>query len=339
MGKQTILMGMPWDAYSRTFRASEQERLKSRFEILAPETKPTTDDLIALADGRQLTAVLTTWGAPAFPTAFWQTHPECKFFGHMAGSVKHFFPDDTAHYLLDHGVTVVCGQLGLGINVVEATIGLMIGCSRHWGTLWHKTRYEGGWRDNEVPYEPQGLLGATVGIVAASAIGRMVIEFLKPFRCQVLCYDPYLSDYDAGKLGVEKVELHDLLQRSDIISMHHPQTPGTDRMIGQAEFDCIRDGALFINTARPRALDPEALLAAAKQQRFTIALDVTEPEPLPADHPLRELPNVWILPHRAGTGLYGSLHVGDIVMEGLDEFLTGRPISQRYPIERLELMA
>jgi phosphoglycerate dehydrogenase-like enzyme len=330
---------MPWDAYSRTFRASEQERLRDRFEVIAPATKPTTEDLIALAEGKQIDAVITVWGAPPFPTAFWKAHPECKFFGHMAGSVKHFFPDDTAQHLLDTGVVVVCGQLGLGINVVEATIGLMISCSRHWGTLWHKTRYEGGWRDNSVPYEPQGLLGATVGIVAASAIGRLTIEFLKPFRCQVLCYDPFLSDYDAGQLGVEKVELHDLLKRSDIISMHHPQTPGTDRMIGQAEFACIRDGALFINTARPRALDPEALLAAAKEQRFTIALDVTEPEPLPADHPLRELPNVWILPHRAGTGQYGSLLVGDIVMEGLDEFVTGRPISQRYPIERLELMA
>lgn len=339
MDKQTVLLGMPWEAYSRTFRASEQDRLRSRFEVLAPASKPTTDDLLALADGHALTAVITTWGAPAFPAAFWQAHPECKFFGHMAGSVKHFFPDDTAQYLVDHEIQVVCGQLGLGINVAEATLGLMIACSRHWGTFWHGCRHDGTWRIDSVPFEPQGLLGATVGIVAASAIGRLVIDLLKPFHCQVLVYDPYLSDYDAGKLGVEKCELHDLLRRSDIISMHHPQTAGTDRMIGKAEFDCIRDGALLINTARPRALDPEALLAAAQEQRFTIALDVTEPEPLPADHPLRPLPNVWIVPHRAGVGLYGSLLVGDLVMEGLDEFLTGRPLTHPYPVDRLDLMA
>ncbi|NUP99603.1 MAG: hydroxyacid dehydrogenase [Armatimonadetes bacterium] len=339
MSKRTILLGMPLTAYERTFRPSEQERLFSLYDVLVPEAKPSTADLLALSDGRQVDAVVTVWGAPAFPVAFWQAHPECGFFGHMAGSVKHFFPDDTPQYLVDHNITVVAGQIGLGVNVAETTIGLMIAIPRHWGTMWQACRYEGAWRIDSVPYEPQGLLGATVGIIAASAIGRLVIDLLKPFSCRVLCYDPYLTEYQAGQLGVEKVELHDLLRRSDIISMHHPQTPETDRMIGAAEFAQIRDGATFINTARPRAIDPDALLAAARENRFQIALDVTEPEPLPAEHPLRDCPNVWILPHRAGTGKYGSFMVGDIVMEGLDEHFQGRPARSRYPIERLELMA
>ncbi len=339
MTKRTVLMGMPRSGYDRTFRRSEQERLEQLYNVIWPTAKPTTEDLLKLAEGQHLAAVITTWGAPAFPVAFWEAHPECKFFGHMAGSVKHFFPDPTPQYLVDHGITVVAGQIGLGINVAEATVGLMIALSRHWGTMWHACRHEGTWRIDSVPFEPQGLLGATVGIVSASVIGRMVMDLIKPFRCHVLCYDPYLSEYAAGQLGVERVELHELLSRADIISMHHPQTPETDRMIGRAEFAQIRDGAVFINTARPRALDPEALLEAAQQNRFQIALDVTEPEPLPADHALRACPNVWIMPHRAGTGQYGSLLVGDVVMEGLDEFLQGRPITRRYPIERLHLMA
>ncbi|MCC7492710.1 MAG: hydroxyacid dehydrogenase [Fimbriimonadaceae bacterium] len=339
MSKRTVLMAMPREAYARTLRASETARLESLYEVIWPATKPTTAELIALGAGHELAAVLTVWGAPAVPVEFWQAHPECHFFGHCAGSVKHFFPDPTPQYLLDHQITVVAGQIGLGINVAEATIGLMIALSRRWGTLWHACRHERAWRIDSVPGEPQGLLGATVGLVAASAIGKMVIEMLRPFRCQVLVYDPYLSDREAGRLGVERVELHELLSRADIISMHHPQTPETDRLIGAAEFAQIRDGAVFINTARPRALDPDALLAAAQQQRFEIALDVTEPEPLPADHALRACPNVWIMPHRAGTGQYGSLLVGDLVMEGLDQHLQGRPVTSRYPIERLHLMA
>lgn len=339
MDKRTVLLGMPRSAYARTFRASEQARLDRLYEVIEPAEKPTTEDLLKLTEGRQLDAVITTWGAPAFPVAFWQAHPECKFFGHMAGSVKHFFPNDTPQYLVEHDIVVVAGQIGLGVNVAEATIGLMISLSRHWGTYWHKCRHEGTWRVPDIPEEPQGLLGATVGLVSASAIGRIVVEMLQPFHCRILCYDPYLSEYEAGKLGVERVELHELLAQSDIISMHHPQTPETDRMIGAAEFAQIRDGALFINTARPRALDPDALLAAAQEQRFTIALDVTEPEPLPKDHPLRALENVWIVPHRAGVGEYGSKLVGDIVMEGLDEYFQGRPISRRYPVERLDRMA
>ncbi|MBI5831213.1 MAG: hydroxyacid dehydrogenase [Armatimonadetes bacterium] len=339
MSRKTVLMAMPRSAYSRTFRAEEQERLIRDFDVIWPESNPSAADMLALADGRQIDAVITVWGAPAFPTAFWQAHPECRFFGHMAGSVKHFFPDATPQYLLDHGITVVSGQFGLGINVAEMTVACMVTLARQFPLLWRKLRDEGAWRVPEVPFEPQGLLGATVGLVAASVIGRLVIEMIKPFRCRVLVFDPYLPDDKAAELGVEKVSLERLLAESDIISMHHPQTPETDRMIGAAQFKLIRDGAVFINTARPRALDPEALLAAAQEQRFTIALDVTEPEPLPADHALRALPNVWLTPHVAGTGRYGALMVGDIVMESLDQHLAGQPVTWRYPIERLDLMA
>lgn len=338
MSQPTVLLGMPREAYNRTCRASEQERLFQRFRVLEPTGKPTTESVTELAAGAELTAVITVWGAPAFPRAFWEAHPECKFFGHMAGSVRHFFPDDTPRYLLDHGITVVCGQHGLGINVAECTIGLMIALSRRFGDLWAVTR-AGGWRAEELPGEPQGLLGATVGLVSASAIGRMVVEMLRPFRCRVLMYDPYLSEYEAGQLGVERCELRELLATADIVSLHHPQTPETDRMIGAEELACLRDGAVFINTARPRAIDPEALLAEARRGRVQFALDVTEPEPLPGDHPLRALPNVWIHPHRAGVGRYGSMMVGDIVMESLDAHLAGRPIAWRYPLERLERMA
>lgn len=339
MAKRTVLLGMPLSGYQRTCPESEQARLFELYRVLVPEAKPTTEDLLQLAAGHELSAVLTTWGAPAFPVAFWEAHPECKFFGHLAGSVKHFFPDDTPQYLLDHGITVVAGQYGLGINVAETTIGLMIALSRRWGTHWNACRFDGKWGLSELPAEPQTLLGATVGIVAASAIGKMVIEMLQPFRCNILCFDPYLPAYDAGRLGVTKVALDTLLSESDIISLHHPQTPETDRLLGAREFGLIRDGAVFINTARPRALEPAALLAAAQENRFQIALDVTEPEPLPADHPLRQCENVWLMPHRAGTGFYGSQQVGRIVLEGLDQFLQGRPVTSRYPLERLEQMA
>ncbi|MBI2301780.1 MAG: hydroxyacid dehydrogenase [Armatimonadetes bacterium] len=339
MNRRTILMGMPWPAYDRTFAPADQERAKALYDLVVPDTRPTTEELLALADGRSLDAVVTVWGAPPLPVAFWEAHPECRFFGHMAGSVKHFFPGDTPQYLLDHGITVVCGQHGLGINVAECTVGLMIALSRRWGTLWHECRYEGIWGSDRTPYEPQTLLGATVGIVSASAIGRMVVEMIRPFGCRVLCYDPYLTDYEAGRLGVESVPLERLLAESDIISMHHPQTPETDRMIGARELGLIRDGAVFINTARPRAIDPEALLAEAQRGRLQIALDVTEPEPLPSEHPLRSCENVWIMPHRAGTGRHGSHRVGQIVMQGLDECFQGRAVAARYPIERLSLMA
>jgi phosphoglycerate dehydrogenase-like enzyme len=337
--KQTVLLGMPRAGFARTFRPTGQEELWRAFEVLEPGEKPTTEDLLALAAGRDLCAVLTTWGAPAFPVAFWEAHPECRFFGHLAGTVRHFFPDDTPQWLLDHGVTVISGQYGLGINVAEMTVGLMITLSRGFATLWRATRDEGAWRVPEVATDPQGLLGATVGLVGASAVGKLVIELLKPFRCRVRVYDPYLDEAAAAALGVERASLEQVLAESDIVSLHHPQTLETDRLLGSAQLTLIRDGALLINTARPRVFDPEALLAAARENRFQIALDVTEPEPLPADHPLRACPNVWITPHVAGGGRYGALMVGDLVMESLRQHLAGEPVRWRYPLERLDQMA
>lgn len=339
MSRPTVLLAMPPAAYARTLRPEGRARLEEQFNLLEPDHNPTTAELLALAEGHELVAVLTVWGAPAFPVEFWQAHPECRFFGHLAGSVKHFFPDDTPQYLLDHGISVVCGQYGLGINVAEMTVGTMISVKRGFPVLWRATRDEGAWRVPAVPTDPQGLLGATVGLVSASMVGRLVVELLKPFRCRILMFDPFLSEEGAAALGVERATLDEVLSRSDIISLHHPQTPETDRMIGAAQFALIRDGALLINTARPRGLDPDALLDAARAGRFDIVLDVTEPEPLPADHPLRACPNVYITGHVAGGGRYGALLVGDIVLESLAAHLAGEPLKWRYPVERLEQMA
>src|SRR5262249_38303951 len=151
--------------------------------------------------------------------------------------------------------------------------------------------------DPAVPHGGRYLRGAVVGLVSASTVGREVIRLLQPFDVTILLYDPYLTDADVRSLGVTKGSLDELFGRSEIVSLHAPSIPATRHMIGAEQLRRLRDGALLINTSRGSVIDHDALVAEARAGRIRVLLDVTDPEPLPLDHPLRALPNVQLTPH------------------------------------------
>ena len=106
------------------------------------------------------------------------------------------------------------------------------------------------------------LYGKRVGVVAASLTGRAFIRLLQPFGCDVLVYDPYLSPERAAALGVRLVDdLGELMATCDVVSNHAPTTPETDGLISAGALARLRDGALFVNTARAAAIDYTALMA------------------------------------------------------------------------------
>jgi phosphoglycerate dehydrogenase-like enzyme len=110
-------------------------------------------------------------------------------------------------------------------------------------------------------------------------------------------------------------------------------------MIGARQLARLRNGALLINTSRGSVLDHEALLHEAQTGRIRVVLDVTEPEPLPADHPLRPLPNVSLTPHMSGTGAYGYFKIGDMTLEALEAGFAERPVVGAVDWSRYELLA
>jgi phosphoglycerate dehydrogenase-like enzyme len=115
-----------------------------------------------------------------------------------------------------------------------------------------------------------------------------------------------------------------LLTTADVISLHMAVTDATRGMLGAREFGLIKEGAVFINSARSAILDSEALVAALRTNRFHAFLDVYDTEPLPLDDPLRSLPNAFITPHIAGdtTGMF--IRCGRIAIERLREYFTGQ---------------
>ncbi len=166
---------------------------------------------------------------------------------------------------------------------------------------------------------------AVIGLIGVGRIGRLAAQHFRSFGASVIAYDPFLSDRDAAALGIRTVSLEEALRTADVISMHMAVTDVTRRMLGAREFGWIKDGAIFINSARSALLDTEAFVAELRKGRFHAYLDVYDTEPLPLDDPLRALDNVFLTPHIAGdtTGMF--LRCGANAIERLREFFAAQP--------------
>lgn len=139
--------------------------------------------------------------------------------------------------------------------------------------------------------------GATLGIVGFGRIGQAVARRAKGFGMRVL-YHGGSDRQTAAEIGAEERTLDDLLRESDFVSLHVPMKPETHHLIGTAQFALMKPTAILINVARGAVVDPVALYTALRSKRIcAAALDVTEPEPIPADHLLLTLDNCLIVPH------------------------------------------
>jgi phosphoglycerate dehydrogenase-like enzyme len=152
-----------------------------------------------------------------------------------------------------------------------------------------------------------------------------VIELLGSFDFTVLLYDPYLADDDPVLADATRAGLDELFRRSSIVSVHAPLLPETTGMIGRRQLDLMRPGSVLINTARGAIVDHDALVQAVRAKGVRAILDVTAPEPLPAGHPLRELPGVILTPHVAGSRGNELRRLGESAVRELELLAAGRP--------------
>lgn len=285
-------------------------------------------------------ALVTGWGTPPLSEAVFERGSGLRIIAHSAGSVKHLVTREMIDaYLIPRDITIFSANKAIAHNVAEGAIGMLIMTSRRWIEFANNFRETGTWRPKDVPTNGQYLLGSTLGLVSASAVAREVIRLLQPWDLRILCYDPHLSEDGARELGVEKVELDELFERSDLISVHAPKIPETTHMIGEKQLGLMRDGATLVNTSRGSVIDHDALLREAQTGRIVVCLDVTEPEPLPPDSPFRHLKNVIIIPHQTGAGYYGYFKIGEQTLQALRDKFAGRPVFGAVDFSRWEQLA
>ncbi|MBV9805256.1 MAG: D-glycerate dehydrogenase [Solirubrobacterales bacterium] len=186
---------------------------------------------------------------------------------------------------------------------------------------WEPARYLGA-----------AVQGATLGIVGLGRIGRAVARRALGFEMTVLYAGgggPGLGEAarDGGAGTVSEVSLSELLERSDFVSLHCPLTPATHHLIDAAALERMRPNAILVNSARGPIVDPEALRSALVAGQIAgAALDVTEPEPLPADDPLLSAPGVIVVPHIGSATRQAREQMAELAVANLLAGLDGTPM-------------
>ncbi|MGW5862566.1 hydroxyacid dehydrogenase [Streptomyces sp. NPDC055239] len=323
---------MSAEVADRVFAPDIRERLARSVE-LAPAllTGPLTgaDARAVLADTEIL---VTGWNCPPVTAEVLAHAPRLRALVHAAGSVKPVVTDA----LWDRGVAVSSAADANAGPVVAYTLAAITFASK--GALSTAAGYTAGWP----PFtERNGADARTIGIIGASRIGRGVIAALRASDAalRVLLTDPYVSREEAAGLGVELVDLSELCRSSSIVSVHAPQLPETLGMVSEEMLKLIPDGGTVINTARGALVDTEALARECGSGRLDAFLDVTDPEPLPAGHPLLVLPNVLVTPHVAGAQGSEVRRLGEYAVGEVERFVRGEELRGRLLREDLPRMA
>lgn len=203
--------------------------------------------------------------------------------------------------------------------VAELAVALLFACTR--GVVGADADVRAGqiFKDGTIPYQrfrAFEIAGQTVGLVGLGAVGRAARWRFRGLGMEVIAYDPYAPE--------STVSLEELLERSDVISMHAPVTAETTGMIGAEEFAAMRDGVTFLNTARAALHDTDALVGALRSGKVGAAgLDHFEGESLATDHPLTELPSVVLTPHIGGATYDTESNHTRIIAEDLCRLLAG----------------
>ena len=227
--------------------------------------------------------------------------------------------------ILEMGIPVANNGGANAISVSEQTIALMIGINRNLMAQWDSTTRRREWRSDLYQTDLSEVTDKTVGIVGLGRIGRQVAKRLTGFDTRTIYYDIEEIPQDVREaVKAEPVSFDELLETSDIVSMHVPLTRRTRGMMSDREFGMMKPTAFLINLCRGPVVDEAALYRALTEGQIAGAgLDVLEVEPTPADNPLFDLDNVIITPHMAGQSQETALRAAHFAIGNILRVLNG----------------
>lgn len=302
---------VPSPLRERLFSPADQDRLNKSGQVSWCEKALSEEEAVEFL--RDCEIAIGSWGTPFPSQLIMDGCKKLRLWEHAAGTVKQMFGPHLA------GRDLIIGSCAPGNaeSVAEFTLGVMI--------MGIKCVFENAMANRSAtaqqPPASKSLFMSTVGIIAASQVGRRVIKLLQPFAPRILLYDPYVSEAEAKKMGVELfTDLRKLCSECDIVSLHAPWLPSTERMMNARIFKAMKTHAIFINTARGACVDEDALITELEKGRLFAFLDVTYPEPTAEDSPLRYLPNVLLTSHIAGLADY---KIGRNAVDDVKAFLNG----------------
>ncbi|MFB6304631.1 MAG: NAD(P)-dependent oxidoreductase [Haloferacaceae archaeon] len=286
-----------------------------------PKGKYTTEQLIEHSEGAE---ALFVHSENPYDRDLFEAVPSLRVVGKAGSGIDNIDVEAAT----DHGVAVVHTPGMNADSVGEYTVGLLVA---YWRRIPAAERHlrEGGWRSEA--WWGTEIRDKTVGIVGLGAAGTATAERLVPFGADLVAYDPYVDQAHADAVGADLVGLDELLDRSDVVSLHVRLNEETRGLIDADAFDRMGEDAVLVNTSRGEVVDREALLDALDAGDVGgAALDVFHEEPPSPDDPLFDHENVLATPHLAGAGRETRIRMLRMTAENVVKVLAGDPVEERF---------
>lgn len=320
------------EAFPLIYGPEEQQEISRLVEVIAPPQ--TSASILEQPDLlRETEVILSGWGAPHLDESFLEQAPNLKAIFYASGSVRNFVTDA----FWDRDVILCNAYAANAVPVSEFTLASILLSLK---LAWRSAFASKGIGEKPERRDVPGAFGSTVGLISLGMIGRLVRDRLRPINVNVIAHDPFLPPQVAADLDVELVSLEEIFRRSDVVSLHTPLLEETVGMLKKEHFAAMKPNASFINTARGAIVDQPALIEVLRERPdLQAVLDVTHPEPPPADSPLHSLPNVILTPHIAGSMNGECRRMARYMIDDLQRFLSGEPLRWKLTRDKAAILA
>lgn len=346
-----ILFVATRDTYERMLAPQDVERLRTfaDFDWLECNVPFDRTDWTTVAEDPEATrkvasqmgdvdALIVCHGSPRIGSEILDAAPKLRLIGELEGD--RFAARIDVEAALARGIRVVDTTNGSSYGVAEWALAMALNATRNVGEHF-RAMIGGEWRPpTRTPgFEPFELTGKRVGMIGLGIIGRRFVQLLQPFHCEISAHDPYVPKEVADVLGVQLTSLDHVFADSNVIVCVAPITPRTRRMVGARELALIQPGSAIVNVSRGPIFDPDATIERLRRGDISAAFEVWDPEPIPPDSPIRQLPNVFLTPHIASITKDGQGRFFKLMVDELDRFfhghdtlydLTSRTLANRF---------
>jgi len=345
-GRPQVGLACSEDIYRSYIDPADLKRLEARadfiFEPFSMDSSglaPVPRDAAAEAELARFAAgldvLVVCHGSPFVGEEVLSAATRLSLLGELEGDrFSHHFSLDAA---AAHGVRVVDTTHGSSWPTAEWALGLALIGLRNAGALFrriiaHELAYPGGVRPRSGPgYDGAELSGKRVGMIGFGHLARRLTELLRPFGTEIVAFDPFVPRDLAEAYGILFGPLDAVMERDVVFSLV-PLTPGTTGLIGAKELGLLRPGSVFVNVSRGAVVDTGALIARLSAGDVIACLDVFDPEPVPVDSPIIDLPNVFLSPHVAGVTEESRRRFFELMVSEIIRHLDGlEPLAELTP--------
>ena len=314
-----VLLDPSFRRMEEIFSARDLERLYECCEVIWGRNEVAPEPVVNEVAGELFAIVSPSWRYGPL-TEF----PKLKAILEVGGRHPSAKTLDYAYCHANHVYVLSCAP-AFGPMVAEMALGMAIDAAREI-TSGHNAFQSGSerylWHGNENTFT---LYGKRVGLIGVGGLAAALIPLLKPFNVELVGYDPWRTDAFLANRGVTSVSLEALLESCDVVFVLAIPSTENRAFLDREKLERLQKHAVFVLISRSHVVDFEALTDLLYENRFRAAIDVFPTEPLPANHRIRQAPNVVLSAHRAGSIVGDSTLIGEMVVDDLEALTRGLP--------------